>query len=400
MIRSFALTRIRNPAAGIRRIGLAVAGLAFAAHAMAPLYPTSRFLVPGMLEKGDYDLGVAWSGASSWDQSRFQLAGGYAIWDRLDLGVRLVPSLGDPAVALAAEAGFAAFRPGNWTIGTVFGGSVSFGKVRTFHYQHGTVHHGMQGASLDVTAAWKWLYFGKGGLYLRDIREYMPNPPGVYDFAGRYPEYDLFTVRDFLGVRFGSEFRFNFEIALMDDGVYNLWFEPSEPFASSPFTFGFAITWSPSRSGGIPESGTSKPHAGPVAPETRPDTGVASPGRSPFDSDQYWRSVKFGAIASGLGLVAGIAAGSMVDDEENYFFPPEMIYGMTGAVLAIPVGNVWGVYSDPKYRRQTRSPMWTLAGTAAGFGASLLLAPVTGGLSFYFVAPLGTVMGFRYGLGN
>ncbi len=39
-------------------------------------------------------------------------------------------------------------------------------------------------------------------------------------------------------------------------------------------------------------------------------------------------------------------------------------------------------------------------GTAVGFGTGLVLAPVTGGMSVLFAAPLGTIMGLRFGLGG
>lgn len=391
---------MHRPASKSAALWLAAGLFSAPIQAEAPLFPTSRLLVPGLLERGEYGLGFAWSGGRlASENSRFQLLGSYALLDRVDLGLLLIPDFGDRALGVAGQAGVDAFRAGNWTLGAVLGGSYSLGDLETIHFQHGTVRHGMLGASLELTAAWKWLYFGMGALYLRDAREYATPAPdpltGNPELAGKYLDYDMGTPRQFLGARFGSDWKFNFEIALMDDKIYNLWIEPSDPIATPVFTYGFAITWHPTYQSQAPDGSAPKP---PMGDMKKPDLGLPPASPSLFDSRQYWRATGYGAIASAVGMVAGIAAGSLVSEQEDAFFPPEVLYGMAGAILAIPVGSVWGVYMDPRYQGKARSLGWTAAGTAGGFGVSVLLAPVTGGLSFYFALPMGTVMGFQYGL--
>lgn|GEM_PF-4722501 len=396
--------RSATPPSSKPAILLLAAGLLSAPiQAEAPLFPTSRLLVPGLLEQGDYGLGFAWSGGRpALDNSRFQMLGSYAVHDRLDLGLLLIPDFGDQAVALAGQAGVDVFRAGYWTLGAVLGGSFSLGDLETYHFQHGTVRHGMVGAGLDLTAAWKWLYFGLGALYMRDAREYAtaaPDPQtGRPELAGKYPDYDMSTSRQFLGARFGSDLKFNFEIAAMDEKVYNLWTEPSDPISTPVLTYGFAVTWYPTNRKPTLDSTAPKPPMGIPPVEKQPELGLPPASASLFDSRQYWRATGYGAMASALGLLAGVSVGSMVKSREYEFFPPEVWYGMAGAILAIPVGSVWGAYMDPRYQGKDRSLGWTAVGATGGFGASILLAPVTGGLSFYFALPVGTVMGFRYGL--
>ncbi|HLP41502.1 MAG TPA: hypothetical protein VK465_08350 [Fibrobacteria bacterium] len=321
----------------------------------------------------------------------------------MDIGLILIPDLSDQAMAMAAQAGVDAFRTENWTLGAVLGGSFSLGDIETYHWQHGAVRHGMLGASLELTAAWKWLYFGMGALYLRDSREYVAStldpPSGRPEFAGKHPEYEFVTPRQFLGARFGSDLKFNFEVAAMDDRIYNILTEPSDPiYASAGLTYGFAVSWLFSNPSPATKDGLPKPIMGPPHENKKPDLGLPHTSRSLIDSRQYWRATKYSALASGLGLLAGIAAGSFESDQESAIIPAEILYGILGAILASPAGSMWGAYTDPRYQNKARSLGWTAAGTAGGFGASILLAPVTGGLSFIFALPVGTVMGFQYGL--
>jgi hypothetical protein len=101
-------------------------------------------------------------------------------------------------------------------------------------------------------------------------------------------------------------------------------------------------------------------------------------------------------LASLIGAAIGAAAGVPMEDDDA-FFPPEMMLAIAGAIVTIPIGSTFGVLTDPRAVRTSRPVLWTLGGTAAGFAAGALLAPVTVGFSFFFATPLGTAMGYRHG---
>jgi uncharacterized membrane protein YeaQ/YmgE (transglycosylase-associated protein family) len=273
------------------------------------------------------------------------------------------------------------------------------GEKEVYGYQQGPVKHRMLGASGDFVAAWKWLYLGIGAQYLRDLRTFLATTDqfgNPFELSGQYPEYDLTVIREFIGVTFGNDLRFNFEMMLMDDAAYHIYTEPGDPIFTAPLTLSFAMVWSPSRMT-KPESKERERRNFSEASTGSSIPRIAPPPRPLFDNDRYWRSVKYGSIASAIGLVTGVVAGSLMGSDGSEFFPLPVIYGWAGSVLGVPVGTLTAAYTDPEFKNTPKSHFMTLAGTAVGFGGSLLHFPVTAGLSFYFVVPLGSAIGFQYG---
>ncbi len=366
------------------------------AQAVPPMLPYSGHLAPGLLNRGEYELGFTWMGPPSWEQSQFRASAAYGITDRLDAALIMAPTENDRSVGFSAELGMDWIRAGNWTFGTMLGVAANVGEATTFHFDHGEVRHRMQSAGLDFMSAWKWVYFGIGPHVLRDGRTYdaLRGPVGEpYLYADRGPEESLFAVQERVGVTFGEEWRFGFEILLMDERVYNLAYEPSEPIFSSPFSYAMSIAWSPSRG--------RTPGAPPLRKTgSEPSAALLPPSRPYFNADRYWRLAGVAAIGSAIGLATGLVIGSRAADDAAAFFPPEFLYAMAGAVIGNPVGSLVGAYSHQDFRHGARVHAWTLGGTAVGFGASLVLAPVTAGASLFLVSPLGTVLGWRMGEGE
>lgn len=332
--------------------------------------------------------------------SQFQAVAYYGLLDKLDLGVRLVPYMGDidfnGGLALSSSVYWQIWKTNAFLLGGDASFSLPLGKVPSYHFEHGSVYHIPLGLSGALTMQWRFLYFGLGGVGFYDIQEKGPDTDMRDDEEIKYKPKNrkLSYVRPFMGLSFGKKYRIFIEFNLfgIDDtwGPKNALYEPSEAVFSSASTVGLGFLYT----FGTHVQATEKKPADPQSDQTNTIPLI--------ETRKIFKGSFYGGITAtagfGLGVLGGIYSVRFTDSDMGGW--ALLIYPIVGAFAGYPFGVPVGVCSVGKTKGEKGSLIWTIGGTLLGTGVGTLLAPVTAGLSYIVLIPMGATIGYNISARN